>query len=94
MFTNPFRPQDPANAAALADAYRILDALDPVDDKEQYETTLAVIERLNAMKPTPIDLDINKMAAVAANILVAVIVIRHERTNVITTKVGSLLSKI
>lgn len=89
---NPFRPEDPALDAAIADAFKSLEHLDAADP--EYQKILSQITNLYALKRQPVDIDPNKLAAVAGNILVAIVVIKFERTNIITTKVGTFLSKL
>ena len=89
-----FRQEDPALVAAIAELFATLANLDPIDDKDQYNATLKQIKELYDLKRKPLDIDPNKIAAVAGNILVAVIVIKFEQTAVITTKLGTFLAKL
>lgn len=80
---------------ARDDALAVLNNLDPIEDKDDYEVTLTRIETLSNLisKEMPDKLNINTIVIVAANIFIALKIVDYESTNVVTTKVLPFLMK-
>ena len=58
---------------------------------DEYTTTLKQIEELKRLKRPPFNPE--TLIPVIGNILVAVLIVKHEEINVITSKAGSFLLK-
>jgi hypothetical protein len=86
---NPFRREDPQLGAAIAEVYKEMKNVDP--QSAQHDQMVKQLTDLNALKNKGVDP--NTLLIVAGNIAIAAVVITHEQTSVITTKVLPFLAK-
>lgn len=85
----PFRREDPQLSDAIAEVYKEMKSL--TADDPAYIKMREQLTELNALKNKGIDP--NTLLVVAGNVLIAAVVITHEQTSVITTKVLPFLAK-
>lgn len=80
---------------ARDEALTVLNGFDPVKDKEEYATTVTHIKTLSKLiaEEAPSKLNVNTVILVAANLFIALKVVKFEDTNVVTTKVLPFLMK-
>lgn len=86
---NPFRREDPQLAEAIAAVYEEMKPLN-ADDTE-YERCVARLKDLNDLKNK--GLDPNNVLLVVGNVFIAMTIVTHEQTAVITTKLLPFLAK-
>lgn len=86
---NPFRREDPQLTEAIAAVYEEMKPLNADDD--EYAKCVARLKELNDLKNK--GLDPNNVLMVAANVFIAMTVVTHEQTAVITTKLMPFLAR-
>ena len=91
MFDN-FRKEDTDLEEAIASAYAELKNYEA--DTDEYKKITNQLKRLYSLKRQRHEWDPNKLAMVAGNIFVALVVIKYEQTGVITTRLHNFLQKI
>lgn len=92
---NMFRSEPTGLEKARDEALAVLATLDPLNEPEDYKTTIKHIDKLSAMiaKEQPDKLNINTLLVIGANLFIVLKVVRYEETNVVTTKVLPFLMK-
>jgi thiamine biosynthesis lipoprotein ApbE len=91
MFSNPFKQEDPALEAAIANALADLKRDESSD--ETYAKTVNQLVKLYGLKPKRMTIDPNTLIIVAANIIIGYRVLKFERDGIVMTKVWSFLTK-
>lgn len=85
-----FRQEDPALDAAIASVYKEMNAVNA--DDPVYAKSVEQLAKLYALKNEK-PVDPNTVLTVIGNLAIALIVVKFERTDVITTKLFSFLPK-
>lgn len=87
---NPFRQEDPALDAAITSVFKEMTTL--TSDDPEYAKMVEQLPKLYALKNEK-QVDPNTVLTVVGNLAIAILVVKFERTDVITTKLFSFLAK-
>lgn len=81
---------------AREEALLVLSSFDPVNNKDEYATTIAHVKTLSELiqKEQREKLSPNTVFTVAANILIALKIVNYEENNIVNTKVIPFLMKL
>lgn len=86
---------DPTDLDKLIAAYYLeIDREIDAERKGLLVNQLIKLQELQAQESPKFHVDWNVVMTIGANVLVALLIINHERTNVITTKALSFVSKL
>lgn len=92
MFDRKKPPADPKLNKAIDDALESLLIRDP--DSEQYAAVVDQLTKLYALKPKTEKLSKDGMATIAANLFGILLIVGHERANVVTSKALGFVQKL
>lgn len=88
---NPFKKEDPQLQDAIAAVYKEMEPLNA--DAPEYEKCVQRLKDLNGLKSNRPAIDPNTVLTIAGNVFIAMTIITHEQTAVITTKLLPFLAK-
>lgn len=92
MFNRNKKEEDPLLQSVIDDALGSLSIRNP--DDEEYAKIVDQLTKLYALKPKPEKLSKDGMATIAANLFGILLIVGHERANVVTSKALGFVQKL